>query len=134
MYPWSTFHLMQYDGAAGPVEDVFCLSFSLEREEYGRRTVVELKPGGADIMVTGGFGVWDGPCLRVVCGMGWDGGWMGVCVHSLGIVIVPNTVFHCFYVTCAATTMLHRALPSTKVRYMYLTICCDLAAVPDHRC
>ena len=40
------------DYAGDDVEDVFCLSFSLEWMDLGTERTVELKPGGADIPVT----------------------------------------------------------------------------------
>ena len=40
------------DYAGNDVEDVFCLSFSLEWMDLGTERTVELKPGGADIPVT----------------------------------------------------------------------------------
>lgn len=37
--------LLQYEGPES-VEDVFCLTFSLEMDYFGSRRTVELKPGG----------------------------------------------------------------------------------------
>ena len=44
--------LLQYEGPPGSVEDVFCLTFSLEFERFGQRQVVELVHNGDDILVT----------------------------------------------------------------------------------
>ena len=50
-FPPSTSH-HQYDGPPGSLEDVFCLSFSLEVERFGQRHVVELIPNGENVPVT----------------------------------------------------------------------------------
>lgn len=44
--------LLSYDGSQGPMQDVFCLDFTLEDESFGERRVIELVPGGRDVAVT----------------------------------------------------------------------------------
>ena len=43
---------LQYDGPPGSMEDVFCLTFSLETESFGQRQVIKLIPNGGNIAVT----------------------------------------------------------------------------------
>lgn len=42
--------LLDYEG--DDIEDVFCLSFVMSREVFGSVQTDELKPGGANILVT----------------------------------------------------------------------------------
>ena len=42
--------MLDYEG--DDVEDVFCLSFVMSREVFGSVQTDELKPGGANILVT----------------------------------------------------------------------------------
>jgi ubiquitin-protein ligase E3 A len=44
--------LLAYDGRDGSVEDVFCLSFTVDQHVFGETRTVPLKPGGEDIPVT----------------------------------------------------------------------------------
>lgn len=42
--------MLDYEG--DDIEDVFCLSFVMSREVFGSVQTDELKPGGANILVT----------------------------------------------------------------------------------
>lgn len=44
--------VLQYDGAQGPLEEVFCLDFTLEDNSYGEQQLIQLVPHGREIPVT----------------------------------------------------------------------------------
>lgn len=50
MFSRSLHSLLDYEG--DDVEDVFCLSFVMSREVFGAVQTDELKPDGANILVT----------------------------------------------------------------------------------